>query len=363
MTEFREKFSFLEQFIIESKSRSITVLCGDINRDFCEQIASFIKNKGLEARVYEIIKAKQRERIINLVLRTTRDPLPAKLVAPLFIFASLSWILLKLLQVRVKKEVIESIEKSNAVIWIGLYEDFDVYFLVSRRIHRAMDSKHVLFLKHPTRETAEKLNITYEEYFENYLNALNISWEDLKKNAEKIKKQIELGTTLRVRTKHGTDFTLHYNPGEFRAFYGLVNEKALEKGRLVLLLPEGELSYISLKNPLRIDGRMFFDSPNILYDRVVSGVEIVAKNGYVIEYNAERGRELLDKFFKHKDMRKIYEFSFGLNPGIKPCGSIYFDEKAYRTIHVGFARPATPLHFDFVMLNPEIYVDGYKITW
>lgn len=356
------RLGFVESFINRSRSRRIVILCGDLNRDFCEEISLFVKKLGVDAKVHEIIKAKQRERRIKPVMRISRNPVLAKLVVPVFILLPLFWLSLRLIQVRVKREVIEDIEKSDSIIWVSLYEDFDVYFLVDQRIIRSIGYKHALLLKYPSREVAERINIPYEEYFVNFLNACNVPWDELKEIAEKLRDQISKGTVLRVQTQRGSDFTLYYEPSKFHAFYGLY-EKSLEKGLLHLLIPEGEFGIDSTKEPLKINGKLFFDLPVILYDKIVSGVEVSVKDGYVVDYSAEKGLELLDRYFKYKDSRKVYEFGFGLNPVIKPCGSIYFDEKAYRTIHIGFSRPATPLHMDFALSNPKIYVDGYELVW
>lgn len=356
------KLGFVELFINKSKSRKLVVLCGDVNRDLCEQIVLFAKNLGVDAVVHEIIKAKQRERRVKPVLKILRNPLLAKLVVPMFILLPLFWLSLKLIRVRAKKEIIKSIEESDSIIWVGLYEDFDVIILVDPRITRSIRNKHALLLKYPTRETAEKLNIPYIDYFENFLNACNVPWDELKEIARKLRDQISGGSVLRVQTPNGCDFTLHYEPSKFHAFYGLY-EKSLEKGLLHLLIPEGEFGIDSYKEPLKINGKLYIDVPAILYDRVVSDIEITVENGLVVEYSARKGKELLDKYFKHKSTRKICEFSFGLNPAIKPCGSTYIDEKAYRTIHIGFSYPGTPLHMDFVISNPKICVDGYELAW
>lgn len=360
-----EKFNFLESFIMKSKSRSTSILCGDINKDFCDQMMSLIKSLGVSAEVHEIIKARQRERIVNPVLRVARNPLLAKLVVPLFVLQPLFWLALRFVRVRVSEEVIESIEKSDSVVWVGLHEDFDVHLLVDVRVRKAMRSKHVLLLGYPSRETAEKLNMPYKEYLRRYLDAYNTPWEEMKEIAEKLKSQISLGNSMKVQTQRGADFVVRYDQEQHRieSFYGVASEKALEEGRLILLLPAGELSIASVKKPLKISGKMFFDVPCILYDKLVSGVEVVAENGYVIDYSAEKGKEVLDRLFRHSSSRKIYEFGFGLNPAVRPCGSVYLDEKAYKTVHVGFGRPQTPLHVDFVISNPKIFINGHELLW
>lgn len=224
-----------------------------------------------------------------------------------------------------------------------------------------MRDKHSLRLSRSRRETAERLGLPYEEYFKNYLDACNTPWEEMRAVFEKLKTRLPRGKIIRVKSRQGTDFTWRYNPGSIHVWYRAVSEKALRKGILKLPLPAGEISISSGKRQLDVNGRIYFDV-NKLYDELVSGIKIIAENGRVIEYKADKGEKTLDKYFSCRDARRIYELDFGLNPSIKPCGSRYLDEKAYRTIHIRLGRPRTPLHMDFVLSNPIVYVNWYEVA-
>lgn len=355
-------YEFVKSFVEKTRSDNICVLCGDINRDFCNKIAEIAREMGANTEVFEVIKAEHRERIINRFHKLLENRILAGILALIYIIKPILWLLQREVQVPVEKEILERIKKSDAIIWVGLYEDFDVYTLVDKKIHEIMKDKNFLLLKYPTEKTAEMLGISYREYWEAYLKALNIPWEVLKYNADRIKNQVVKGTVMRVRNELGTDFTIDYSLDQFTSFYG-VFESSLSKGKLCLLLPEGELSIASTKRPLSINGRMFFDIPAIMYDKVVTGIGVKVVGGHVVEYSAEKNEEALDKFFRTRDSKKTYEFGFGLNPAIRPIGSVYFDEKAYRSVHVGFGRPFTVRHMDFVISDPKIYVDGKELEW
>lgn len=323
-----ESYGFVRSFIERTESRVVTVLCRDINRSFCEELASVIREGGGVAEVYEVVKAVQRERAIGIVTRALTSTFFSRLTIVLFLFKPLFWFALRSLQTRVDVGVLSSISRSDTVVWVGLHEDFDVYFLVDRRLHEALRGKNLLLLGYPSKETAKKLGIGYEDYWKNYMNVLNTPLNLLKDVGERPRSQLTKGTTARVVTPHGTDLTVQYRPEQLEFFYGVIRGKTPEDGRLRLLLPAGELGIFSDRSIVRVDGKAFFDIPAVLCDAVVEGVEVTIKNGFVIDYNAEKNKEALDKYFKYKDSRRVFEFSFGINPAIKPCGSTYLDEKS-----------------------------------
>lgn len=355
------EFDFLRKYIGIANCRSIAVLCGDTNKDFCERMASYIESLGVDAEVYEVVKAKHRERVVNTVFKASRNPFFAISLYVIFVVKPLFWFFLRFVQTRVSEEVLDRVAKSDMVIWVGLAEDFDVYFLVDRRVHKALRGKHVVLLGYPSVETAKMLNIPYEEYYRNFMNSLNPSIEELKKISDKLIEQFKNASRLKVLTPHGTDLQMKIEHKYLGVFYGVMNEEAYRKGRLMLNLPAGEVGFASNKKPLEVSGEIYVDVPCILVDKVVYGARFTVEKGVLVKYDAERNKEALDKYFKNRNSRRVYELSFGLNPATKPCGSMILDEKAYGTVHVGFGRPRTPLHADFVMTNPKILVDEREI--
>lgn len=358
-----ESYGFVRSFVERSGSRVVTVLCGDVSRGFCEELASAIREGGGVAEVHEVVKAEKRERAVGMVNRFLGSTLLSGLVAVLFLFKPLLWLTLRSIQTRVDEAVLSSIARSDAVVWVGVHEDFDVYFLVDRRLHKALRDKNLLLLGYPSEETARKLGTSYEGYRENYVNALNAPLDLLREVGERLRGQLARGTTARVVTPHGTDLTVQYRPEQLELFYGVIRGRDPGDGRLRLLLPAGEVGIFSGRTIVRASGKAFFDVPAVLNGLVVAGAEVTVKDGVVVDYRAERNEEALDRYFKRKDSRRVFEFSFGINPAIKPCGSTYLDEKAYRTVHLGFNRPFTPLHIDLVMSEPSVFIDGAELVW
>jgi len=351
-----DNYEFLESFL-EKCGGKVVFLCGDISREFCEKMVHITKSMNRQTGIFEIIKEQQRKRIGEATER--------KKIGNILSFLTRSKIMLKILlffvQTRVDKAVIESVRRCNAVVWVGLHEDFDVFYLADRRLVDAILDKSFLFLSFPSKSTADILGINYEDYWKIFFDGLNCPWEKTKVLGEALREQLLSNNTWNVTSPLGTNFTFRFQGEKIRLFYGILNEKALKNGKIQLQLPVGEL-FVEIKEP-KVDGKMFFDVPRILDGQVVSNIAIIVENGNVVDFHSEKGELILRKFFEQKRTRTVNEIGFGLNPAIKPCGSIYIDEKAYKTIHVGFGKLAMHGHIDLVMSNPTVHINGKRLTW
>jgi len=349
-------YSFLRSFL-EKCGNNVVFLCGDVSRDFCEEMVYVAKSMNRQSRIFEVIKEQQQRRIGEVAERKEIRNILGFLTRS----KTLQRFLLFFVRSRVDRAVIESVKDCDAVVWVGLHEDFDVFYLTDKRLVDSILNKSFLFLSFPSKSTAEILGINYEDYWTTFFDALNYPWEKIKALGEALREQLLNNNTLNVTSPLGTDFTLNFQKGKIRLFYGIVNEKALGRGKIQLQLPAGEL-FIEVEEP-KVKGKMFFDVPRILDGKVVSNVTINVENGNVTSFHAQRGESILGKFFEHKRSRTVKEIGFGLNPAIKPCGSIYIDEKAYKTIHVGFGELAMLGHIDLVMSNPTVYVGEKCLKW
>ena len=348
-----DNYSFIGSFL-EKCGENVVFLCGDVSREFCEKLSNVAESMNRNIRVFEIIKEQHRRRIGEAAERQG--------ISKIFGFMARSQTMLKFLllfvQSKVDKEVIESVKKCDAVVWVGLHEDFDVFYLVDRRLVNAVKEKNCLFLSFPSKTIADMLGMKYEDYWQIFFEALNYPWEKMKVLGEELRNCLINSNTLNITSPLGSDFTIKPKGEDVHLSYG-INKKALSKGRIQLQLPAGEL-FMELKEP-EVNGKMFFDIPCILNKQVVSNVKITVENGNVVDFQSEKGEGVLQRFFERKESRIVGELGFGLNPAIKPCGSIYVDEKAYKTIHVGFGKMRMLNHIDLVMSNPTVQANGKLI--
>jgi len=120
------------------------------------------------------------------------------------------------------------------------------------------------------------------------------------------------------------------------------------------------------------EGCIKFDMPQVYMGYEVEGVKLCFRSGELVEYDAVRGRDVLEKLIGMDDgARRLGEFAFGLNYDIqRRTKEILFDEKIGGTIHMalGNGYPETgsknesALHWDLIKDmksgNAMVYVDG-----
>ena len=120
------------------------------------------------------------------------------------------------------------------------------------------------------------------------------------------------------------------------------------------------------------EGCVSFDLPQVYGGYEVEGVKLCFRRGEVVEYDAVKGRDFLEKMIgMDEGARKLGEIAFGLNYDIqRRTKEILFDEKIGGTIHMALgngypetgSRNQSALHWDLIkdLRSPEskVYVDG-----
>ena len=134
-------------------------------------------------------------------------------------------------------------------------------------------------------------------------------------------------------------------------------------------MPDGEIFTGPVEES--INGWVKFTFPAIYNGRSVEDVELVFKDGKVVEARASKNEDfLLSQLDIDPGARFLGEFAIGTNFGIKDfTGNILFDEKIGGTIHMALGRgyPETgshnelAIHWDMICdmrQGGEIHVDG-----
>ncbi len=121
-------------------------------------------------------------------------------------------------------------------------------------------------------------------------------------------------------------------------------------------MPSGEV--FTGPHETSANGRIRFDVPSSPAGVHVSGVELVFRDGEVVEARADQGDEHLQRALATDDgAKRLGELGIGTNFGIeRPVGTILFDEKIGGTVHLALGRsyPETggknesALHWDLI---------------
>ena len=136
-------------------------------------------------------------------------------------------------------------------------------------------------------------------------------------------------------------------------------------------MPSGEVFTGPVEDT--VQGTVHFDYPSIYMGREVVGVTLTVDRGEIVQWQAERGQEVLDQVMNMPGARYFGEVAIGTNYNIQqPTKNILFDEKIGGTIHmaVGQSYIATggknqsAIHWDLIagmQESGEIYADGQLI--
>lgn len=209
-----------------------------------------------------------------------------------------------------------------------------------------------------------------------YLRTVPIDYERLREEASVLAKILDRGREVHITSETGTDLWVNIegrralkDDGDFR--------KPGRGGNI----PAGEV-FISPAVG-KSEGVIFFDGTLGLGGESVipkSPVRAVVKDGFVVSIDggAEAGKleEAIKSAEKRaRDMGKeelarnswhLGELGIGLNPKAVMSGKLLEDEKLRNTVHIAiganYDNDAPALnHFDCLIMNPTIEVDGEKI--
>lgn len=136
-------------------------------------------------------------------------------------------------------------------------------------------------------------------------------------------------------------------------------------------MPSGEVFTGPVEDSM--NGKVHFTYPSIYMGEEVEGVTLWIKDGYVEKWDAEKGKDFLDRVFQMKGARRFGEAAVGTNYNInRMTKNILFDEKIGGTIHLAVGQSykhtggknESVIHWDMITdmkKDGEIYADGELI--
>lgn len=183
-----------------------------------------------------------------------------------------------------------------------------------------------LVLPFPCNSLAQEANMDLLSYFEFIEKALYLDKEDPVKEWLKVeRKQDNLCNYLNKIDKiqvigEDTDISMSIKGRTWENDCGRLN------------LPDGEVCTSPIENS--VNGHIRFTYPGIYQGKEIQDIYLEFKDGKVVNFSAEKGKELLDAILKIENADIIGEFAIGTNYGItKFTKNMLFDEKLGGTIH------------------------------
>lgn len=223
---------------------------------------------------------------------------------------------------------------------------------------------HRVTVGFPCPALAQEAEMSLSEYEDFVFDACLQDWDKLGKLMDKVLKKFKKNSTVWLLGE-GVDLKMKVH-----------GEKAVaDKGEENM--PGGEIFMAPVRESL--NGWIKFDYPSIRDGKEVSGIELVFKDGKVVEAKATKNLDFLKKMISvDKNAEFVGELGIGCNPKIKKyTNNLLFDEKIGGTIHLALGAAYkengggndSVLHWDIVksMKKGQIIVDGKVIqkngTW
>lgn len=136
-------------------------------------------------------------------------------------------------------------------------------------------------------------------------------------------------------------------------------------------MPSGEVFTSPVEDS--VNGTVYFSFPGLQFGKEVEGVTLNVKDGEIISWSAEKGKEVLDEVFKLPGSTRFGEAAIGTNSNIQRITrNILFDEKIGGSVHMAVGQSyyhcggknQSDIHWDMItdMKNGgEIFADDELI--
>ncbi len=217
----------------------------------------------------------------------------------------------------------------------------------------------------PTSAAAQEANMSLSEYETFVYNACFLDhenpvdkWLDMRQFQQTIVDYLEKCDTIRYKNK---DFDISFSTKD-RTW---INSDGRNN------MPSGEVFTSPVENS--VNGTIKFNYPSIQRGKEVEGVFFEVKDGEIINWDADKGKDVLDEIFDIPGARYFGEAAIGTNNNVKQATkNILFDEKIGGTVHMAVGQSyyhtggqnQSSIHWDLItdMSNGgEIYADDELI--
>lgn len=217
----------------------------------------------------------------------------------------------------------------------------------------------------PTDANAQEAGMSYEEYCDFIFGACKLdqpdpieAWKALGKKQQKIVDFLNQKQNIRYVTE-GTDIRFSTKGRQWINSDGTAN------------MPSGEVFTAPVEDS--VEGHIRFSYPAIYMGHEVEGVELKVEKGEIISWDADKGKDFLDKIFIIPGSRRFGEAAIGTNYGVqKITKNILFDEKIGGSIHMAIGQSykqcggenESAIHWDMITdmkASGQIFADNELI--
>ena len=226
------------------------------------------------------------------------------------------------------------------------------------------DMKRSLCL-YPTQASAQNAGMTFDDYQQFVYKACKLDQKDPIKAWRAVRTQQQVYVD-----RLNASETIHYKGSNIDVTFSVKGRTWINSdGRTNM--PSGEVFTGPVEDS--VNGKVHYTYPSIYMGEEVEGVTLWIKDGYIEKWDAEKGKDFIDKIFKMKGTRRFGEAAIGTNYSInRMTKNILFDEKIGGTIHMAIGQSykhtggtnESVVHWDMITdmtKDGEIFADGELI--
>lgn len=210
------------------------------------------------------------------------------------------------------------------------------------------------------------------EQLDNIISSLDVDYVSIRNKGIQLKEILDKAKEIKIKTKAGTDLVLSVDGMNATMSVGIFNQPGLGGN-----IPTGEVfippRIRSVEGVLVVDVSVRHREGTLL---VKEPLVLTIKEGKVTKLEGE-GANLVEETLAEAEkkaqfperVRLVGELGIGINPGAKIVGATIIDEKVLGTAHIAIGsnywyggQIKTIIHLDQVFKDPEIFVDGKKLT-
>lgn len=197
---------------------------------------------------------------------------------------------------------------------------------------------------------------------EEFSKGLDTDYNQIKENCHKIYESVKDADEIRVITEKGTDVTFKIGR------QWMIDDGDVSNKGDFTNLPAGEV----FTSPIDANG-------TVIVDGTASPIGVLGDDSIKFELSDGKLASLESEILREKyteaeekagtEVYNVAEFAIGANNGVSNLiGSILTDEKAAGTFHFAIGddssfggNTSVPIHLDYVVKDPRIFVDGKEI--
>lgn len=194
---------------------------------------------------------------------------------------------------------------------------------------------------------------------------LNADFRELKPICQNVANAFTAGKKAVLTSPAGTNLTMDIGDRQGNALYCIVEPGEFSP------VPNVEANFSPIEGSA--NGRIVVDAsiPYLGIGVLEEPIYVEVEKGYITKIEGGRQADILRKDLEsHNDRNSfnIAELGVGLNPECKMIGIMLEDEGVLGTAHIGIGTSITlggkvkaPCHYDLILWNPKIEVDGKVI--